>query len=287
VETTLFVGGNGPGNYTSIQEAIMNASSGDRIFVYSGLYKENIHIDKHLTLQGEDKNITLIDGQGLSDVIAVTANDVTIQGFTIMNGGKISSGISLKQNVAHVVIRHNIIQSNEWDGISLFSASQNRISGNLIVSNADGIYLSYACTHNQIINNVIADNVFYGIFIQSSNDYNIIHTNDFLENGQHVHDESMNEWDDGWHGNYWDDFEERYPYARKILLKGVWSVPYEIQGGSNIDRYPVINPNALAQHTKKQMVEHHIKNDRFISFSLLHIMQRNFQLVTALFLFKQ
>ena len=32
--TILYVGGDGPGNYTKIQDAIENATSGDTIFVY-------------------------------------------------------------------------------------------------------------------------------------------------------------------------------------------------------------------------------------------------------------
>ncbi len=38
----LYVGGGGPGNYTSIQEAIDNSTTGDTIFVYAGTYAENI-----------------------------------------------------------------------------------------------------------------------------------------------------------------------------------------------------------------------------------------------------
>ena len=282
VQRTLFVGGDGPGNFTSITSAIENASEGDRIFVYEGLYQENILIDKPLTLQGRDKNRTIIDGGGHGDVVAVTANEVTIQGFTIMNGGRISSGISLKQNVAYVVIRSNIIQSNAWDGISLFDATNNRIDGNLIVVNADGIYLSYSCTDNEITNNIISGNSYYGIFIQSSNDDNIIYSNDFLENGQHVHDASMNVWDDGWHGNFWDDYEERYPYARKLLLKGVWSAPYEIQGGPNIDPYPVISPNIHTQDTENTMEDGHVSNNRWLPSPLFHFIQCHRSLLLTL-----
>ena len=37
---TLYVGGNGTGNYTSIQDAIDNASDGDTVYVYNGTYIE-------------------------------------------------------------------------------------------------------------------------------------------------------------------------------------------------------------------------------------------------------
>ncbi|MCK4443471.1 MAG: hypothetical protein KAW09_02940, partial [Thermoplasmata archaeon] len=39
--TTLFVGGSGPGNYTTIQGAIDAASLQDTVFVYNGTYLEN------------------------------------------------------------------------------------------------------------------------------------------------------------------------------------------------------------------------------------------------------
>ena len=39
-------------DYLQIQEAIDNSSQGDIIEVYSGVYHENVHIYKTLTLQG-------------------------------------------------------------------------------------------------------------------------------------------------------------------------------------------------------------------------------------------
>ncbi len=64
---TLYVGGSGPDNYTSIQDAINNASNGDTIFVYSGRYYEDIYIWKNINLIGEDRNTTIIElGRGVS-----------------------------------------------------------------------------------------------------------------------------------------------------------------------------------------------------------------------------
>lgn len=42
VGDTLYVGGDGPGNYSTIQAAIDNASGGDSVFVYKGIYHENV-----------------------------------------------------------------------------------------------------------------------------------------------------------------------------------------------------------------------------------------------------
>ena len=47
---TLYVGGSGAGNYTTIQSAIDAASDGDTVFVCRGTYYENILIDKNISL---------------------------------------------------------------------------------------------------------------------------------------------------------------------------------------------------------------------------------------------
>ena len=85
----LYVGGSGPGNYTRIQDAINASSDGDTVFVYNGTYYENVVVDKSINLIGEDKNITIIDGNGSRDVILLTrfSEGVTINGFTIQNSG--------------------------------------------------------------------------------------------------------------------------------------------------------------------------------------------------------
>ena len=61
----FYVGGSGPGNYTTIQAAINDANSGDTVFVYNGTYHENVVITKNnIILKGEDKNNTIIDASG-------------------------------------------------------------------------------------------------------------------------------------------------------------------------------------------------------------------------------
>lgn len=56
---TLYVGGNGPNNYTKIQDAIDNANDGDTVFVYNGIYYERLFINKTINLIGECRKIQL------------------------------------------------------------------------------------------------------------------------------------------------------------------------------------------------------------------------------------
>jgi CTP synthase (UTP-ammonia lyase) len=50
-------------NYTSIQEAIDNASDGETIYVYNGTYVENISINKQVNISGESIDGVVVNGQ--------------------------------------------------------------------------------------------------------------------------------------------------------------------------------------------------------------------------------
>ncbi|MHA2390084.1 MAG: hypothetical protein ACXACW_15290, partial [Candidatus Hodarchaeales archaeon] len=113
---TLYVGGNGTGNYTSIQDAIKNASDGDTVFVFddSSPYYGVVVINKSICLIGEDKNTTIIDGMHIENCVNVTADTVTISGFTIQNsckGSTYDAGINIRETSNHI-IQNNIIRNN-------------------------------------------------------------------------------------------------------------------------------------------------------------------------------
>nr|QNO46606.1 hypothetical protein OEAKOMNL_00007 [Methanosarcinales archaeon ANME-2c ERB4] len=72
-----------PGEGTPIQDAIDDAEAGDTIYVHAGTYVENLVVRKSLTLIGENRSATVIDGDGSADIIRVRADGCTIRGFTI------------------------------------------------------------------------------------------------------------------------------------------------------------------------------------------------------------
>jgi len=171
-------------------------------------------------------------------------------------------GIYLDKSCGNNLTGNNNISNNDWDGIHLYYSSDNTITGNNITNNYwgiqlynsssntitgnnissnqyDGIYLDSGSNSNTMTGNNISNNNDYGIYLRWSNN-NVIYHNNFIENTDNAYDEGNNTWDDGKKGNYWSDYEERYPDAKKKPFKGIWDTPYEIPGGDNKDRYPLI-----------------------------------------------
>ena len=167
----LYVGGSGPGNYTSIQDAIDNASNGDTVYVYNGTYYENVVVDVlSINLTGEDRNDTIIDGGGSGDVIVMDiAYHSSIIGFHITNG---SIGINL-QSSSDTDISSNIISNNYW-GTDFDYSSNLFLTNNIITNNSvDGFRLN-ECEGSNIIGNSFTSNGRYGVIFDDSANCDII-----------------------------------------------------------------------------------------------------------------
>ena len=127
--SVLYVGGGGGSNFTTIQSAITAAVDGDTIFVYNGTYLENVLVNKCLTLIGEDKNTTIIDGMGGGYVVYIDTDWVNITGFTVTNSGNNpdNAGIKLENADNCKVLNNNALSNNL--GISISSSDLNNIIG--------------------------------------------------------------------------------------------------------------------------------------------------------------
>ncbi|MCD6473882.1 MAG: right-handed parallel beta-helix repeat-containing protein [Thermoplasmata archaeon] len=140
----LYVGGHGEGNYSSIQAAINAAPPGYTIFVYPGVYKENLYINKSISLIGENRETTIIDGCHKGFVVRINASNVTIKNFTIRNSGYSYASIYITSN-GNCIVGNKIEFGN---GISLYKSNNNVIEKN-VFSTLNG-KLSMHCNFYEI-----------------------------------------------------------------------------------------------------------------------------------------
>jgi len=125
-----------PDQYLSIQEAVNHSRSGDTIFVKSGTYTENVVVNKDgLKLVGENKETTVIDGNGTGTVVYVEANNSEVSYFTIQNSGfsLTDSGIYLNNSFNTLVSNNKVCNNNL--GIYLSSSSNCILQNNNMTGN--------------------------------------------------------------------------------------------------------------------------------------------------------
>ena len=147
-------------------------------------------------------------------------------------------GIFVEDN--NNMIMGNTVNRNNIHGIYLDSASYNTITNNKIINSKYGLDIGYS-NNNTVTRNIIKSNTEYGIRITPSYDSNnnIIYHNNFENNINSALDKGSNTWDNGYPsgGNYWDDYN-----GTDTDGDGIGDTPYNISGGDNQDRYPLIEP---------------------------------------------
>jgi parallel beta-helix repeat protein len=249
---TLYVGGGGQGNYTKIQDAINASSNGDTIFVYNDTYYENVIVNKSITLVGEDRDLTIIDGS--SDVkypehaIILNADECIVRGFTLKGGDDWTFDSGIWVDSDYNTIENCKLSYSGGSGMYL-NGSHNLISDNIIGENAGyGIVTYYTNINNNTItrNNIISnwDGICFWMWETCARDNSIYHNNLINNVRNNTRDEGNNTWDNGYPsgGNYYSDFDEPSEGAYDNNSDGIVDKPYNISDGENQDRYPLILP---------------------------------------------
>jgi len=122
----------------TIQAAIAKASSSDTVHLGPGTYSENVAIDRSLTLQGENRQTTVINGSGSGYVVYVAASHTTITGVKVTNGEN-GVGFPNQAGIHDVTISDVIITSNDAFGIlgdiSYPAIDANHVIEDCVISN--------------------------------------------------------------------------------------------------------------------------------------------------------
>jgi parallel beta-helix repeat protein len=171
--TTLYVGGSGPGNYTTIQDAINDSSDGDTVFVFQGSYYGKVVINNSISVLGENASRTFInytyETGWYSQVILISSHDVVFSGFTAVLEQGDSALIRLKYS-NNCTISHNIFRGGQ--GMDLANSSYTFIENNTFFTGITTLSSHGIIKHNWFTNNgiwlnvyanenVISDNYFY------------------------------------------------------------------------------------------------------------------------------
>ena len=158
--------------WRTIQYAVIMASSGDTIQVVAGTYYEAVNIvgKDHITVSGEDRDTTIIDGTGQhaiqsgrgsslatyeicpsAPIFLQNSEYVTVQGFTIQKSE--AWGVVYMNDADHCTITDNIVKRDCW----MFSGSTDYTDHDLDarVHPGYGIYLFKNNEYNTISNNIV------------------------------------------------------------------------------------------------------------------------------------
>jgi parallel beta-helix repeat protein len=151
-------------------------------------------------------------------------------------------GIFLGSSSSYGSVYGNNVTANNGYGILLDSSSYNTVSGNNVANNYDGIWLGASSNNSIFGNNIIANNRGVHLMVSPHNEF---YHNNFINNTQQVSSQNLtNAWDDGSMGNYWSDYQTKYPTATPV--GNIWDTPYVIDA-NNTDHYPLVNQYVIPE----------------------------------------
>lgn len=124
--SALLTVGPGAGDYVTIKQAVLEASTGDTILIRSGTYVENVRFQKALHLKGEGRDRVILkplDAE-IPTIMVENSPELIIEGMTI-HGGTIA--VSLAMSNARIL--ENTIQADN-DGIRAVTFNHTLFLGN-------------------------------------------------------------------------------------------------------------------------------------------------------------
>ncbi|MCD6572898.1 MAG: right-handed parallel beta-helix repeat-containing protein, partial [Thermoplasmata archaeon] len=247
-------------HFSSLKNAVNAVAPYGRIYVYDGIYDEEIVVDKSMVIEGIGTPKIQTGGDG----IFIKADDVELINLTIDAKG---NGIIL-QHVHNVsILQCNV--SNAALGVYSINSINCSIKNSSIYKNGKGIYLSNSS--NFIIrNSTILNNAYFGIEISHASKNNLIESCNIMYNGIYglyiiqdstgnkiwhnnfigntAYDSCNNDFNSKYEdvkGNYWSDYngiDQKHGENQDMDGEdGIGDTPYTLGGGGQ-DAYPLVYP---------------------------------------------
>jgi len=131
---TWYVGGDGPGNFTTIQDAVNASVDGDIVYVYrhEPYYWENVVITKAISLVSDCHAVSLLARNYQLPAIRILHDAVRVDGFLIhYEGGFNTTGYAIiVENASNVNISNCDFKTDQWT-ITFDNVSSSSIFHNL------------------------------------------------------------------------------------------------------------------------------------------------------------
>lgn len=181
-----------------------------------------------------------------STAILLWDNSCIVSKNEIIDSG--ANGIYVSGNL-HTITQNRIIGGEIG---SALTCSRSIISENIAINQtARALWLDNIANDNIIWGNILSPNLGYAIYLTVLTGTkgpvnNTFYLNTIMGNVYLTGRNPWNFWDNGEKGNYWSDYEDKYPNAKELDGSGVWDTPYVI-GDNNQDNYPLINPITIPE----------------------------------------
>lgn len=163
-----YVGGDGPGNYSTIQAAVDNASPQDTIIIYPGTYEESLILPIPLHLQGIET--PLIETLGDYTVL------IDAEGCSLNNLAFMSHGTCLQLHYNNTSITHCSVLDSLDDLRTYENSSRNIIANNSFYGHATALTFIES-DYNIISDNIIGPHGWGLITLYDESDHNLIQRN--------------------------------------------------------------------------------------------------------------
>ena len=163
-----------PDDFPTIQEGINKAVPGDTIYLKAGVYHEEILVNKSISLIGEDRYNTVVDGSGSGTVIQIRVSDVSVANLTVRNtGSSIEDSAIRLSGVENCSINGNVLIKDVNDGIMLVQSIRNTLTANIVEETRQSGIILIDSNNNTVLENTVQNSSSYGIVLQNSSFCNV------------------------------------------------------------------------------------------------------------------